>query len=200
MGQRANRPPVVRNPQSVSRWTVFETTAGWAAIQQCHAGVLRVLIGHRSEHGLIAALPADAVMESREMELSKRIQDYFAGSADDFRNVPIAALWSTRFQYDVISALRQVGYGQTTTYGELAARAKHPGAARAVGQVMATNPVPLLVPCHRVLAAGGSIGGFSAPTGLSLKRRLLQIEAGGIQNVSETLLCVPDTFVRGGSR
>jgi methylated-DNA-[protein]-cysteine S-methyltransferase len=181
-----------RKRQSITRWTVFETSAGWDAIQHCSAGVLRVLIGHRSRQSLIAALPADAVFESRPTELAQRIQDYFAGAPDDFRDVPIAAQWSTRFQYDVIAAVKQVGYGQTTTYGELAARSKHPGAARAVGQVMATNPVPLLVPCHRVLGSGGSLGGFSAPTGLSLKKRLLQIEANGL-HVSGKLLSVPDT-------
>ena len=66
----------------------------------------------------------------------------------------------------------------TRSYGEVAAAAGSPGAARAVGQVMAANRTPLIVPCHRVLAAGGKIGGFSAPQGLALKRRLLALESG----------------------
>ena len=128
---------------------------------------------------MIAALPADAEPTHRGNALTNRIQDYCRGVCDDFLDVPIAAAWRTPFQRAVVAALRQVRYGQTTSYGELAMRAKRPRAARAVGQVMATNPVPLIVPCHRVLGAGGAIGGFSAPTGLSLKRRLLQLEANG---------------------
>jgi methylated-DNA-[protein]-cysteine S-methyltransferase len=180
-----------RNLHSVGRWTVFPTSVGWAAVEQTPSGVLRVLIGHRSQARLEAALPANAAVDFRPSALAERIQEYFAGTPDDFRDVPIAAAWSTAFQRAVIAAVRQVRYGQTTTYGELAARAKHPGAARAVGQVMATNPVPLLVPCHRVLGAGGAVGGFSAPTGLSLKRRLLQIEAKGRQTATGTLGSLP---------
>ena len=66
--------------------------------------------------------------------------------------------------------------GLTRTYGELAAECGSPGAARAVGSVMAKNRYPLIVPCHRVLAAGGELGGYSAPDGLKMKRRLLEME------------------------
>ena len=67
--------------------------------------------------------------------------------------------------------------GETVSYAELAGRAGSPNAARAVGGVMAGNRVPLLVPCHRVVGAGGRLGGFSAPTGVELKKRLLALEA-----------------------
>jgi len=80
------------------------------------------------------------------------------------------------FHRRVYEALRGVPAGATVTYGELAALAGAPGASRAVGQAMAKNPVPILVPCHRVLAAGGAAGGFSAAGGLELKARLLELE------------------------
>ena len=82
----------------------------------------------------------------------------------------------TPFRDKVLAATRQLGYGATTTYGELARRVGHPGAARAVGTVMSTNRFPILIPCHRVLAAGGQLGGYTAPAGPDLKQRLLEME------------------------
>ena len=77
----------------------------------------------------------------------------------------------------VYAAVRRLGWGETTTYGALAkALGAGPEAARDVGQAMARNPVPLIVPCHRVLAAGGKLGGFSAPGGAAAKRRMLELE------------------------
>jgi methylated-DNA-[protein]-cysteine S-methyltransferase len=80
------------------------------------------------------------------------------------------------FEQRVYALLREVGPGATITYGELAERAGSPGAARAVGAAMGRNPVPVIIPCHRVLAGGGRSGGFSAPGGVSTKFRLLEIE------------------------
>ncbi len=77
-----------------------------------------------------------------------------------------------------MAACRRIPWGQTRSYAQLAAVAGRPGAARAVGSVMAKNRVPLVVPCHRVIASSGQLGGYSAPQGLSLKRRLLAMESG----------------------
>ena len=79
----------------------------------------------------------------------------------------------------MIHQCRLIPYGQVLTYGELAERAGSPRAARAVGNVMRTNRFPLIVPCHRVVGAAGALGGYSAPTGLKMKRRLLRLEAAG---------------------
>jgi methylated-DNA-[protein]-cysteine S-methyltransferase len=80
------------------------------------------------------------------------------------------------FQRRVYEATREVGPGQTATYGEIARAIGAPGAARAVGAALGSNPFPLIVPCHRVLAADGSLHGFSAPGGITTKRRLREIE------------------------
>ncbi len=80
------------------------------------------------------------------------------------------------FRRLVLETLRGVPFGETISYGALAERIGHPGAARAVGGALAANPVPLLVPCHRVLKSGGEIGGFSAPGGPAMKQRLLRHE------------------------
>lgn len=89
----------------------------------------------------------------------------------DFEGVPT-------FHRQVYEIARAIPPGETVSYGEIATRLGDPGAARAVGQAMGRNPFAPVVPCHRVLAAGGKIGGFSAPGGRSTKQRLLAVESG----------------------
>jgi len=110
-------------------------------------------------------------------ELRRRLIAYASGTRDDFRDIRIVDSARTPFEQNVVRALRRVDYGNTVSYGGLAASAGAPGAARAVGSLMRRNTVPLIVPCHRVIAAGGKLGGFSAPQGLDLKRRLLELES-----------------------
>src|SRR5262249_27222535 len=105
-----------------------------------------------------------------------RLKLFAGGETVDFADVPLSLEHLTTFGKRVIAACRQIPWGQTKTYGDLAAECGSPGAARAVGSVMAKNRYPLIVPCHRVLAAGGDIGGYSAPDGLTMKRRLLAME------------------------
>ena len=108
------------------------------------------------------------------IEAAKR---YFAGEAMDFSDVRVDLAGEDAFFAQIYDALRRVGWGRTTTYGALA---KEVGAgreaARDVGEAMARNPAPLIIPCHRVLAAGGKIGGFSAPGGSKTKARMLELE------------------------
>ncbi len=104
--------------------------------------------------------------------LSNQLEEYFSGLRWKF-TVPLH-LEGTEFQLRTWRALAQVPYGQTITYGELARRIGPPGAARAVGGAMATNPVPILLPCHRVVGSGGTLGGFGP--GIAWKRRLLALE------------------------
>ena len=109
--------------------------------------------------------------------LAHRLRAYAAGAAADFRDVCVNVGELTAFQRAVLACCREIPYGQTVTYGELAARAGFPGAARAVGNCMAANPVPLIVPCHRVVRGSGGLGRYSAPGGTRMKKRLLELEA-----------------------
>ena len=102
------------------------------------------------------------------------MEAYFAGERVSFDNVRVDLEWCTPFQRAVTDALRAIPYGETVTYGELAALAGHPNAQRAAGTFCAHNQVPLVIPCHRVVAAGG-IGGYGT-SGVQLKRRLLGLE------------------------
>jgi methylated-DNA-[protein]-cysteine S-methyltransferase len=106
--------------------------------------------------------------------LAARFAAYFAGERDSFEDVELDLEGYTPYQRALVNALRSVRYGETVTYGELAALAGSPNAARAAGTFCAGNRFPLVVPCHRVVAAGG-IGGFGA-LGVEYKRRLLELE------------------------
>jgi methylated-DNA-[protein]-cysteine S-methyltransferase len=122
---------------------------------------------------------ADAVEEpSLWPELAEAIRRYFRGEPIEF-DVDFDVAGHREFDIDVWNACRRIGYGKTVSYGSLADRVGRPGAARAVGSAMSRNPCPIVVPCHRVVKSDGSLGGYSGRGGLRLKRKLLQMEAGG---------------------
>ena len=105
-----------------------------------------------------------------------RLQRYFAGTPTDLSKAPLDLDGVPDFHLRLYTEMLGLGWGQTVTYGELAERVGAPGAAQSVGQAMGRNPIPVVIPCHRVLASGNRIGGFSAPGGASTKLRLLAME------------------------
>jgi len=107
-------------------------------------------------------------------EVARRVAAYFAGARVAFDDVKIDLEWCTPFQRAVAEALRGVPYGETVTYGELAALSGHPNAQRAAGTFCARNRLPLILPCHRVISAGG-LGSYGS-LGVGYKRRLLELE------------------------
>lgn len=106
--------------------------------------------------------------------LVERLASYFSGARDTFADVELDLDWCTPFQKAAAEALRAVSYGETITYGELAALAGAPGAARAAGTFCAHNRFGIMIPCHRVVAADG-LGGYGS-LGVGYKRRLLELE------------------------
>ena len=110
-------------------------------------------------------------------EVIAQLEGYFAGDRRGF-DLPLAPE-GTPFQREVWSALREIPYGETRSYGEVARRLGRSNASRAVGAANGRNPIPIIIPCHRVIGADGSLTGFGG--GLEIKRRLLELEAGGRQ-------------------
>ena len=159
---------------------VFPTKLGWIAAAWADACIHRLTFGHGEPRRAWQQLELDQEPAQPDAFLSQiieRLEAFAAGHrGDTFLDIKLATNRMTDFQQAVIRTCRQIPAGQTQTYGELAARVGHPRAARAVGTVMANNRFPLLVPCHRVVAAGGGLGGFSSPQGLAMKRRLLAPE------------------------
>ncbi len=102
----------------------------------------------------------------------EQLEDYFHGNLERFE-LSVNPAGST-FQHRVWRALQEIPYGKTSSYGELARRIGQPGASRAVGQANGANPIPIIIPCHRVIASNGTLGGYSS--GLSIKVQLLALE------------------------
>ena len=149
----------------------FDTPIGRCGITWSDAGVTGVRLP--PAHGA----PVDpSTAPAFVVEAIDGIRRLLAGEQADLTRVPVDLSGTSDLERDVYEALRAVGPGATTTYGELARRIGRPGQAQAVGQALGRNPVPIVVPCHRVLAAGGRIGGFSAPGGAETKTRLLALE------------------------
>jgi methylated-DNA-[protein]-cysteine S-methyltransferase len=123
---------------------------------------------------LWSELPRPGAPPSGTHPLADRLSAYFAGDRLSFDDVELELDWATPFQHAVAEALRGVPYGETVTYGELAALAGHPNAQRAAGTFCAHNRFAIIVPCHRVVASGG-LGSYGS-LGTEYKRRLLELE------------------------
>jgi methylated-DNA-[protein]-cysteine S-methyltransferase len=164
-------------------YDVFETKHGFVAIAWSRRGVTSVRLPDESPGGAedalfrrvgraVRAAPPPAI--AAVIDAAKR---YFAGEVVDFSHVAVDLGAPDPFFARVYAYIRKLGWGETTTYGAIAKElGAAPEAARDVGKAMAANPVPLIVPCHRVLAAGGKLGGFSAPGGTDTKLRMLELE------------------------
>lgn len=146
------------------------TRLGLARMVLPHGGVTAI-------RSLLAAGHPDARQDTRAFdELIELTRAYFAGRAVSFRAVPCDLPAAATFSGRVLRACRNIPYGRTISYGRLASGAGNPKAARAAAAVMARNPLPLVIPCHRVIYANGRLGGFSAPAGVAQKRRMLRLE------------------------
>jgi methylated-DNA-[protein]-cysteine S-methyltransferase len=108
-------------------------------------------------------------------EAARQLREYLSGKRTRF-TLPLDLRWMSDFQREVLLAAAQIPCGQVTTYGQLARRIGRPGAARAVGQALGHNPIPIILPCHRVLASDGSLGGYSGRHGVRTKAHLLRLE------------------------
>lgn len=165
------------------RYLIFETAAGFCGIGWSKAGIARFALPLRDRAAAERALrrrfpepePDEPPDEVRATVAA--VRRYFDGAAVDLAGPVLDLGPQEPFAAAVYATVRGIAWGRTTTYGEIArALGAGPEAARDVGQAMARNPVPLIVPCHRVLAAGGRLGGFSAPGGQATKRRMLALE------------------------
>ena len=162
---------------------IFETAAGFCGIAWSEKGISGFRLpgdsAEATQRHLLRRLPdaTPGTPPPSVLQVISAAKRYFAGEIIDFSNVPVDLDSQEVFFRQIYAELRQVGWGKTTTYGTLAkALGAGPEAARDVGLAMAKNPVPLIIPCHRVLAAGGKVGGFSAPGGSVAKARMLELE------------------------
>jgi len=167
-------------------FTLFPTAWGLAAVAWTRVGVCGLWLPEprRERLGERVTADLDAGREQKPDAAAARavdaIQSYFEGERVKF-TMPLDLFPATPFAQKVYAALRKIPYGRTATYAEVAAAVGSPRACRAVGGANARNRIPLIIPCHRVVAANGRPGGFSAPGGVATKLRLLDLERGRVE-------------------
>ena len=167
--------------QKVTKYTIFDTKWGSFGLAVAQSALLRTNLPtsdpEKIKAALLINLPNPQYDKNLLKTLQKQIIAYFDGCTVNFSlHIPLALEGFSPFAVAVLTACRDVRFGQIITYALLAKKAGRPTAARAVGRIMAKNPVPLIVPCHRVIRTDGNIGGFSAPGGIALKNKLLSHE------------------------
>ncbi|MFW6174275.1 MAG: methylated-DNA--[protein]-cysteine S-methyltransferase [Chloroflexota bacterium] len=175
-------------------YDVFETGLGWIGVVASPRGVLRMTLPEPSPRVAEDVIRQDAHDAAHApgvfVDLRARIESYFKGEHADLSDIPIDLQGSgSSFFVRARMACRLIPSGETRTYAWLASAAGSPRASRAAGQAMARNPLPLLVPCHRVIGSDGGLHGFGGSVGLSMKDRLLRIES----EARERLVSAPAT-------
>lgn len=162
--------------QTLVAYGLIDTDWGPMAAARTERGLARTCLPGETNAELAARFAGVKRDDKTFADLAKQFAKYFAGEEPGFDG-PVDLGTMPPFFKAVLTEVRKVRFGQTVSYGELAARCGRPAAARAVGGAMSRNPLPLVIPCHRVLAGGGKPGGFSAPGGMDLKMRMLALEA-----------------------
>lgn len=161
--------------------TVFKTPLGWAGISMSGKRIRRIVLPQRSAAAVRQELEADAAPREKTLKAAegqravRLLAAYLAGRPVSF-DLPLDLGYYTPFQRSVWKAAAAIPFGQTRSYAWIARKIGKPGAARAVGQALGANPIPVIIPCHRVISASGRLGGFSG--GLGMKRKLLELEGG----------------------
>jgi methylated-DNA-[protein]-cysteine S-methyltransferase len=165
------------------QYHLFDTAGGFCGIAWNAVGITRFQLPAENlaatERSLLRRAPGaePATPPQSVLDTVTAVKRYFAGEKTDFSHVELDLAGQAEFFMRIYAAARRIGWGQTSTYGTLAKEiGAGPEVARGVGQAMANNPIPLIIPCHRVLAAGGKVGGFSAPGGAASKIKMLELE------------------------
>ena len=179
MGKRQPSPKRLRPDASRFTACVFRTPWGWMGVSETTKGIDAVVLPKASRQAVLSELQAasaallDAQVSSRLREARAQLTDYLAGTRRSF-DLSLDLSRGTSFQRKVWRTLRRVSYGRLRSYQWVAVRVGGRQYARAVGNAVGANPMPIVIPCHRIVAQDTSLGGFSG--GLPTKRKLLTLE------------------------
>lgn len=155
----------------------FFTRFGSGSVYATEQGVVKVDIPDLSRHETTRHKVAPDFEPSEiTVHAAHMLQRYFKGERIDFGDIPVVLGGLTPFRQKVLSEIRNLTYGKISSYGQVAELCGSPSAARAVGGALASNPIPVIIPCHRVVASDGRLTGFSAPGGEITKMSLLKME------------------------
>ena len=168
------------------KYTIFRTKWGHFGLAGIEKGLLRTCLPLSNQESVKSQLLSVLEAPRFEKRFFKIAQDqitaYFEGAYVNFTDIPIALDGLSDFCSSVLTACRGIRFGQVITYSELAKKMNRPAASQAVGNALAKNPLPLIVPCHRIIRSDGQLGGFSAPGGISTKAKLLKHEQQALRN------------------
>jgi methylated-DNA-[protein]-cysteine S-methyltransferase len=167
--------------QKVPKYVIFPTRWGYFGLAGTESALSRTCLPARASGTVKSQLLKNLSDARFDRDLFKALQEqimaYFEGSGVNFsREVSVALDGLSEFSRLVLTTCRDVEFGRTVTYAELARNSGRPAASRAVGDALAKNPLPLIIPCHRVIRADGKMGGFSALGGVTLKKKMLDLE------------------------
>jgi len=159
-------------------FVVYKTSLGWMGMVGSPKGLAKVILPLKSKEAVLdQIISCGGKPENNDdscfIDLTDRMRRYFTGESVDFAD-KLDLSGTTRFQRNVWRTVRHIPRGQTRSYGWVAKQLDLPGAARAVGQALGKNPVPIVIPCHRVVSSDGKLGGFGG--GVEMKKFLLQLE------------------------
>jgi methylated-DNA-[protein]-cysteine S-methyltransferase len=165
-------------PETISVSRIYKTLVGDILAAQSSKGLCALEFGRVSERRFLKRLAEyigpDAAFEMRSLPIvDMQLKNYLAGKITSF-NLEVDLRGLTAFQKQVLRQTMKVPYGRTSSYGDIASRIGRPAAYRAVGNAVGANPIPIVIPCHRIVASDGGIGGYSG--GLSYKKKLLALE------------------------
>ena len=172
--------------EKMIKYVIFKTKWGYFGLAGTKISLCRTQLPgpdpKKIESRLLENSPDAQFDETFFMILQKQITAYFEGSCVNFSSdIPVELDGLGEFSREVLTTCREIEFGQRITYAGLAKKTGRPAASRAVGNAMAKNPLPLIIPCHRVLRSDGKLGGFSAAGGISLKKKLLELEQKAIK-------------------
>lgn len=166
-----------------SEWTTFPTSFGICGVAWTHAGITAFCLPEASKRQMQMQLKkitgnskSSTALPSWIKQLIQKVKAHINSNLQDFSDIPANLKGCTDFQLSVYYTAQKIPAGKVTTYKELAKAIGKPKAARAVGNALGKNPIPLIIPCHRIIASSGKLGGFLAYGGLRMKKALLASE------------------------
>lgn len=171
--------------QDAAKYVIFETRWGYFGLAGTESALCRTCLPRpkwgKIEAQLLKDAPAAQFDQAFFKSLQEQIVAYYDGACVNFSPEIRVALDEFRaFGASVLTKCRELQFGQTISYAGLAKKSGRPAASRAVGSTLAKNPMPLIIPCHRVLRTDGGLGGFSAPGGVNVKKKMLELEQKGL--------------------
>ena len=171
--------------ENIFKYTIFLTAWGWAGFAVAAEGLRIFILPEEKKEDVLCRIKKELnsnhlFEDNKGWEiLIQQVKVYYTGKKVDFIDCQLNLDNYTNFQKEILQTVRKIPYGEIRSYKEAAEAAGYPRAYRAVGNTMRNNPLPLIIPCHRVIKSDGGLGGFSGKEGIALKKKMIDLESEG---------------------